>query len=256
MPSGLGVGVPWQRAEGDPGWYDRALEALRPNWFYNWQHDLVGRPNYCATIWRMDAEGMTRAIAVAQANAADVPLWLLGNEPEREAQSDTPAHIAAAACRQWVRALGTWAVPWAAPGVNLSVHMFEQGRVWLDGFLAAGAPLPDAWAIHVYGGADAWRDSLHRFRAWMRARHVERPVIVSECGTDTDAPALLAAIRASLDSGEVQAAALFSARYPPWPALDLLTDACELTALGRLFVGEAMPAGEGGHVVHLPAVWG
>lgn len=253
MIQGLGAGVPWQCQEVYGMDVDAMLRALRPAWWYSWQADQIGRDGFIPMIWHIDAESIAAALPLAQANA-QIPLWLIGNEPEIESQSDTPPHIAAAACREWQRRLGTWAIPWAAPGVNLSVHTFEQGRMWLDGFLAAGAPLPSAWAIHVYGNADAWRDSLHRFRAWMRLRHVERPIIVSECGCDDEPAVLMAAIRASLDSGEVQAAAWFSARYPPWPALDLLTDTGELTPIGRLFVGGQVSAAGDRHTTYVPLV--
>lgn len=255
MIHGLGCGVPAPHGESDPAWYATATAALRPAWFYTWRADAIGQPGFVPMCWRMDIDSILPAVDVALANAASVPLWLIGNEPEREEQSDTPAHIAAAACREWVRRCGTWAIPWAAPGVNVSIHMAGMGYAWMEGFLACGGPIPPAFHVHIYGNADAWRESVKRFHAWMRMRRVERPVIVSEAGCADDPVGLFAAIRHSLSSGEVQAAAIFSARYEPWPDCDLLTDDGELTALGRLFVSEVMPAGDGGHTLHLPAVF-
>lgn len=244
-PCALGLGIPPPHGETDAAYTARVLDALRPAWWHDWRYRQMGVAGYVPSVWRMDAESIAAALEVAAANA-QIPLWLLGNEPELEAQSDTPAHIAAAACRQWVRKTGTWAIPWACPGINITPHMWAGAQSWLDGYLAEKGPVPHMWHVHLYGGPGAWRTGLATFRAWMQARRVVRPIIVSECGDSYEPRETMQAIRASLANGEIQAAAWFSAYYELWNDTGLMDADGELTDTGRIWL-------EPVYTVHVPA---
>lgn len=247
---GHGVGIPPRHGETDAAYTAHVLDTLRPPWFYNWKFDLFDRPGYVPMVWRMDAEWMTRALETASRHP-QAAMWLLGNEPEISAQSDTPAHIAAAACREWVRRLGTWAVPWACPGVNVSVHMWVQAEPWLDVYLAEKGPAPHAWHVHIYGGPEAFDSALAQFRRWMHRRNVVRPVIVSECGDGEQPAATMAAIRGAIARGDIQAAAWFSSYYEPWNETGLLTAEGMLTDAGAAYVGlAAAPT----HTTYVPLI--
>lgn len=252
-PRGLGVGVPPLGGETDSVYTIEVLERLNPPWWHDWRHGQLGLRGYVPSVWSMDVESVALALDVATAHV-QLPMWLLGNEPEREDQSDTPAHIAAAACREWVRRLGTWAVPWACPGVNVSVHMWVQAEPWLDVYLAEKGPVPHAWHVHIYGGPEAFDSALAQFRRWMHRRNVVRPVIVSECGDGEQPAATMAAIRGAIARGDIQAAAWFSSYYEPWNETGLLDAGGALTAAGAAYVGLAA-AGDV-HTAYLPVVRG
>jgi len=250
--TGLGLGVPPLGGETDIVYTIEVLERLTPPWWHDWRHGQIGLRGYVPSVWSMDVESVALALDVATAHA-QLPMWLLGNEPEREDQSDTPAHIAAAACREFARRAGSWAIPWACPGVNVSVHMWALAEPWLDSYLAEKGPIPHAWHVHIYGGPGAWREGLAQFRAWMARRSVGRPVIVSECGSDTEPAQTMAAIRASLRGGDVQAAAWFSAYYEAWNDTGLLTADGMLTDAGEAYAGQ-IEAAAPTHTTYVPLI--
>lgn len=258
--TGLGVGLPWQN-----GQYARALGALRPAWWYNWlydQYDYIW-PAYAPMVWAMK---MDAASASAERRSHQGPrLWLLGNEPERPDQSNTPPAQAADFSRWWADAAsGTF----ACAGVLLGL---PPAYAWLDVYLAAGGMVGAYWHVHNYGWTpDQWDGNLTPFLSWMRANRVERPVIVSECASwDQGLPAQMAImdrVQVALAAGNIVAACWYSSRDPfgAFRGADLLTETGELTELGVHYRemregnhgGLPVPEPAGEHEVHLPVVMG
>ena len=232
-PEGLGVGMPWQNAEADPGWYDTALELLMPAWWYNWKCDQIGEYGYYPMLWRMRRDQYyDEAITKARANPR--MFWLMGNEPEEEEQSNTPYTEAASTMRKWEQ---DTAVLWACPGVILG----SKGMRWLEGYLNAGGPVPTVWHVHLYTRtATEWWLRLRDFSDWMEKKRVIRPVIVSETALDIrDADEqipLLAAIGNALSMRRVQAVSWFSAEYANHSWSNLL-DGSDVTTLGHNYLG-------------------
>ena len=176
-------------------------------------------------------------------------VWLFGNEPELNGVRPDEA---VRAVRQWERTLSSWAVKYAAPGVNISLHRLTGALDWLDSYLFEGGPIPHAWHVHVYGGVDAFKRSIEGFEAWMRRNRVERPVIVSEVASTEEPAELMALLRQWLRSGRLLMAAWFSAYWEDWPEPSLLIPVStgtgyDLTEIGELFVAEQ-------YTVHLPVV--
>ncbi|KKN74828.1 hypothetical protein LCGC14_0387210 [marine sediment metagenome] len=247
LPSGLAVGIPWQRAVNDPSWYVHALTMLEPNWFYNWKYDLCGQfDNFVPMIWRMNLEWLARALPTIKQYSTH--LWLLGNEPERAEQSDTPPEVFAETVRELKRQTGSWVVPIAIPGV---LHDYMSGgKNWTQAYLDAGGPLPDYWHIHLYEPNAMMIHS--RIGSWKKKFGDGIPIIVSEVASwrrdDNRPQEVMSAIRQALAKGDIHAAAWFSAYYETDMAFSsLLTAAGKLTELGEAFVAEQ-------HLLNLPLV--
>ena len=84
----LAVGIPWQHAETDAGYYSRVWKQLgEPDW-YTWKADCIGRPGFTPMAWKpKPGPAFTKVLQAAQRGPRQ--LWFLGNEPERAEQSDT-----------------------------------------------------------------------------------------------------------------------------------------------------------------------
>jgi len=242
----LGVGVPPVNGEVDAAYTADACAKLQPSWHHDWRFSLIGTPGYVPSVWwlRQTEDNFVQGLAEAAKHPNE--LWLLGNEP---LMNDVRPEQAARAVRQWERTLSSWAVRYAVPGVNISLHRLTGALDWLDAYLFERGPIPHAWHVHVYGGVDAFRASIEGFEAWMRRNRVERPVIVSECASTEEPAEVMALLRQWLRSGRLKMAAWFSAYWPEWIEPSLLTAEGNLTEIGELFVAEE-------HTVHLPVVMG
>lgn len=230
----LGLGIAWQHAEQDAGYYDRVLKATGARRWYNWKHDALGSAGYVPMLWKCrPGAGFDKALAAAR--AAPRQTWLLGNEPERADQSDTPAPEFAAAAQEWARAMGRSFT--ALPGILWG----DAGRAWLDEYLAVPNRIkPGAWTVHIYGAdtPEAWDAQYAHAQNWFRARYLYQPVWVTETNARGDADAqarLLRHLHARSRRGLV--AYWYAARDPfgSMRASDLVTAAGERTALGHTF---------------------
>lgn len=217
---------------------DAILHILNSPWWYTWKYDQLDRPGYTPMVWRCTKDWIERALPLALEEPER--MWLLGNEPERLDQSNTPPDEFADNARRWALA----GLPFAAPGVLWN----EQGRKWLEEYLSAGGPEPDAWHFHIY----AWSaghflaEIASMNRMWSR-----RPIIISECAGAVDNANLdvMRGVKEALRTGRIQAAAWFSARYEAFDDPSLLTADGQLTEIGAAFTAPE-------YTVHLPAVWG
>jgi len=240
LPTGFGVGIPWQRAENEPAWYYDALDRLHPAWWHNWKYDRTGMAGYYPMLWRTDMESLAAALPTMREYADR--LWLLGNEPERVQQSNTEPHTFAATV-QALRAVMP-ELPIALPGILWN----DEGRAWLAEYKAAGGPLPDVWHFHIYcySADQVWSIVDH-----MRSAYGDRPIIISEiAGAVDDANEdVMRGVRRALADGRIQAAAWFSAYDEVWPDPNLLTDNCTLTRLGDVYIAEPEL-----HTTYIPAV--
>ena len=251
----LGCCLPHQNAEAAPAWYGRALELLQPASWYNWKFDQTAEPHYVPMLFALRNDAyMVDAIRVARGNKRR--MWLLGNEPERKDQSDTPANEAADAVALWKRRTDN---PIAAPGILWDAW----GQRWLEDYLSADGPIPDYFAIHIYAHtAGQWLVLWEEWREWMSWNNLELPTIVSECASWSDGiedqKAVIDVARQTLRTDSIlHSAYFFSAHYgsykPFWKHSDLLTADGALTELGRYFVaGGVDPAAE--HTVYLPTI--
>lgn len=257
--TGLGVGLPWQHAEADEDYYQRALGTLMPPWWYSWKFDAIDFifPPFLPMVWAMKADGAANQAVTAAGYGPR--LWLLGNEPERADQSNTSPETAALFSLWW---RGTAQGEWAGPGVLIGLPAAYD---WLDAYLAAGGAIPDAWAVHNYGWtADQWDNNLGPFLLWMQRRGVAKPVIVTECASwDRSLPAqqaIMRRVRTAIEQGNIQAACWYSSRDPfgPFRGADLLTAEGELTPLGEQYVDGAEPPPQPvpESQVHLPVIFG
>ncbi len=249
IPTGFGVGLPWQRAENEPAWYYDALDRLRPAWWHNWKYGRLNMDGYIPMLWRCNVDAVNTALPSVQRQPGR--LWLLGNEPERADQSDTPPGSFAEGVRRFRHMTEPLGVRFALPGILWDV--FDHGRAWLNDYLAAGGPLPDCWHIHLYDyRGQAWTKRLHGALEYLAGLR-DLPVIVTECASwsaQTNAD-VLQAVRQALRAGNIQAAAWFSAYDELWEAPSLLTENGKLTKLGDLFVAKPEQ-----HTTYIPAVHG
>lgn len=179
---GFGVGVPWQMAETDLTYYDKAIESLRPRWWYNWKFDQIGKPGYIPMYWRPElSDTKTWDKAVALANAHPEVDWLLYNEPERYASTANPRE-AAILMKEWVNVTPN---KFSIAGLLTSVDDVS----WLRAYLNAGGPPPDVWHFHIYGYSNAldWLRSLggHTFLDWYQRYGFNRPIAITETNANT-----------------------------------------------------------------------
>lgn len=244
----LGVGVPWQWAERDSEYYDRAWRNLgQPAW-YSWKWDAMGRPGFMPMAWcpRLGSD-YTRVLQAAH-RAPVRSVWLLGNEPERADQSDVSSDEFADAVRVWLALIGR---RWAGPGILWG----DEGRWWLDEYIKLGGPLPDIWAIHIYGSLDVagWLDQLFHARRWFAEMRATRPIWVTETNGSEALMRFLAA--------EPSLTAYWYCARDPFghnAAYDLLDAEGKPTHLGRVFRSlQTGPegAGSGTHRQYLPMIF-
>lgn len=241
----IGICVPPLHGEVSAAYTNSVLAKLQPPWWYDHRFGCVGQSGYVPVVWwlRQTEDNFVQGLEVASANPNE--LWLLGNEPElNNVRSDE----AARAVRKWERMLTEWAVEYAVPGVNITLHRIMCALDWLDGYIVHGGPIPRFWHVHVYGTVECFEQSLQLFENWMQTRNIVRPVIVSEFASTEQPFAIMEAVRRWLKSGRLYMAAWFSAYYEQWPEPSLLDTGGELTEIGELYTAER-------HEVFVPAAY-
>ena len=168
IPTGLNLGMPWQW-QGD-------VHAMRvmlgyPGW-YDW-HWASGGESYQRMIYSRIPD---REWPIIRQLIRRDPshLWLVLNEPERVDQANLEPEEGAAVARQMIEAGACIAVP--------GVIVTHEGLTWLEWYLDAGGPVPDAWHVHLYFcyTPDGIDDRLDMWGEWMERRDVNRPTIISE----------------------------------------------------------------------------
>jgi len=232
-PRGLGVGAPWQ----DPQPVAQMLARLQPSWWYDWRFEQCGAPGYVPMIWSDTIwSSRMRELESLFVRRPDV-FWLLWNEPERADQANMHADEAA---RITTGISGNYGIEYAAPGVALTT----DGYNWLHDYMAADAPIPHMWHVHIYrtDEPDEWRDAWGAWVDWMTHHNVVRPTIVSETnGWTGTAYSQRAVMRAAgemmADDDLLQAIGWFSTRYNGWGAGQphLLNHDGTLTEVGEEF---------------------
>ncbi len=246
----IGCCLPHQNAERDPAWYQRALDKLGPDSWYNHKCDQLGATDkrYTPMLFGMrDDAYMYEAMRLARVYRNR--MWLIGNEPERLAEqggSDTEPEEAADAVAKWMRLTD---VKVALPGILWD----EVGREWLEQYLDAGGPVGDFWAIHIYAhDTGHWLTLWQDWQAFLRERGLELPTLVTECAAWADDVSVQAGVmdmvRQTLRTDDMlQGAYWFAGHYgtfvPWWSRSDLLTEHGTLTDLGRHYVESTTAAG-------------
>lgn len=243
----LGICLPWQLAERDASYYTRTRHALGwPVWM-NWKYDCIGMDGYTPMLWAAKhGPHMTRAIEMAQRFRGH--LWLMGNEPEIESQSHTEPAEVADVLRTWLALVGG---TWAGPGVLWG----DEGRAWIDAYLRLDGPLPDAWAIHIYGSdtVQGWLDQYIHAQRWLTAR-AQRPIWVTETNAYSDIAGQEPLLRFLAMQPDITAYWYCSHdSFGPWRNSDLHDEQGQLTALGQTYAYlNGAHAARHEHNVHLP----
>ena len=242
IPTGLNLGIPWQWG-GDV----RAMRAILGDpGYYDW-HWVTGGENYQRMIYsRIDERDWRTIQQLIRRDPSH--LWLVMNEPERRDQANlTPADGADLA--KLMRLAGACI---AAPGVIITT----QGLDWLDDYLSAGGPVPEAWHVHLYFAETAagMDRRLETWGDWMVKRGIVRPTIISEFnaqGADVAGQmAMMSHMAKRLDEAAAArdrgldawlwAAYWFSLKYKAnendLGYTDLIDDDLGLTKVGRMFV--------------------
>lgn len=228
LPSGLCTTYRWQYGAESA---QQAAQLLDYPCHHNWIADSYGVPNHTPFAYSMSPSYLAGYVADAEAGE----FWLVGNEPNIGATRTEPADAAIFASG-WVTQTDT---TWACCG---TLQHYEHGYLldWLDDYLVAGGPIPDAWHIHIYFvDVAGWDATLAQFREWMAAHDVVRPVIISETAqTNGDAMPLLRHVAKAVCDGKVQAAYWWIGdedAYDFAPTSQLTIDGA-LTELGKVFV--------------------
>lgn len=231
LPNGLCTTFRWQYGAESA---QEAAALLDYPCHHNWIVSSYGVPNHTPFAYSMSPSYLAGYVADAEADE----FWLIGNEPNLGATFTKPSEAALFASG-WVTQTD---VAWACCG-TLQHYDHSYLLNWLDSYLAAGGPVPDAWHIHIYFVDDGagWDATLAQFRDWMTANDVVRPVIVSETaqthGGDAE-PLLLRVARAVCD-GDVQAVYWYIGDkdfHNFAPSSQLTVDGV-ITELGKVFVG-------------------
>lgn len=245
----LGLGVPWQNGETNPTYYRDTLRLLVPPHWYNWKADALQR-DYTPMVWACKHSAwFTAQIERAQAWRNEYSFYFIGNEPERPEQSNTSPHEFAAAMQTWLALVGG---QWAGPGVLWG----DPGRAWLAEYLRIGGPLPDVWAIHIYGSTtvQGWLDQYTDAAIWLDRRVSVRPIWVTETNGSEAIMRYLAARHDVI--------AFWYCAHDPFGnnrAADLTNaNATSLTDLGRLYVSLQGVGGAGAeqHKRYMPFMAG
>lgn len=241
---GLFAGVPIQNGA---TFAQRAVETLQLAHWYDWSED-----GQIAMLWRCGPSEARNA-------KRRTGLWLLGNEPEREEQSNTSPQEFVAGVRQWQQSRST---PIALPGVLLDLDGIE----WIEAYLADNGPIPDFWHVHIYAWNIAhWLDLWEKWEMTMHSYRAERPTIISECACWSEKPddqiALMEGIATQIIVRPlIHSAFWFSAHYGTqqkfWRRSDLLDGDGTLTAVGQHFltVRKDVSGAAGDHTVYIPSV--
>lgn len=237
----VGLGIPWQFAEKDAGYYSRVLVASGARRWLNWKYDCLGQPGYLPMVWEARSAAPNVAgpfeRALARAKAAPRQMWAIGNEPERQEQSNTPAAVFVVAANAWTNACGRQFC--ALPGILWD----DQGRDWLERYLATpGRPIPGAWTIHIYGSDTpaSWDAQFDHANRWFVEHGVWRSVWVTETSAHGDAAAQGRLLRHLHDRARRGLIVYwYAARDPFGPnrTSDLHDATGKLTNLGRVYAG-------------------
>ena len=227
------------------------VAKLQPSWWYDHRSQSIGMDGFVPMLWDGDVERLSLcAMRVLQAKPIS-ELILMLNEPELAEQANMTPEEAHRTLRRWWAEVPAWVCSVAVAGVNVSVHRGGTPYEWLERFVSR---LSDAdrqgiayWHIHAYGGADAFYESVMRFKEWAQNVGMVRPVIVTECGTDDNPAALMQLLRAMVRDGVLHSAAWFSSYYDAWNDTGLLDADGELTEAGEAWMAET-------HVTYLPNV--
>ncbi|MCB0070015.1 MAG: hypothetical protein KDE20_01095 [Caldilineaceae bacterium] len=232
VPSGLGVGAPWQMPDSIPA----MLDALRPAWWYDWRFEQAGAPGYVPMIWS-DAIWADHAPVLESLFERRRDLfWLLWNEPELEGQANMAPELTATLTAK----IAAYGIRYAAPGVSWN----RTGMEWMDAYLAAGGPVPRVWHIHIYGSLTPaqWHLKWAAWCVWMRENGCERPTIVSETNGWSEGTygqqRMIEHMATMLETDDLlRAVAWFATRWPAWGvgAPDLLNENGGLTSVGQTF---------------------
>ena len=230
FPTGFGVAIPWQNAEVDPAYYQRAINKLKPPCWYNHKFDGIG-PKYTPMLWQ--ASSVEKYASGVSASGIGDKVWFVGNEPEISSQSDDTPEEFASGVEFWDKNINK---PFAVPGILWS----EKGRAWWIDYKKLDAPESDCYHIHIYAyGAEDWmrqlQDALKVFN--------DKPLIVSECGGWFLMPMLQSEIMQSVYTAIalkwISAAFWFSAHYGTyescWSSTDCLDANESITDVGRSY---------------------
>ncbi len=141
--------------------------------------------------------------------------WLLWNEPDYPTQANIPPGDALGITAEWtdiLHAQGHTIAGYGCTVTDPNGPARDCWRRWLDGFLAAGGPLPDVWHIHIYARTvAAWQAQYELWQVW-NEQHGNLPTIISECG---EGPEVYAYLRRFTDA-RVQALLWFTDFSEPW----------------------------------------
>lgn len=241
---GLHVGIPWQMGS---EFAVRAVQILNLQTYCTWK---LNAP--LPMLWRCTADEVSSA-TVYQRNT----LTLLGNEPEKQDQSNTLPVDFVAGVQAWQERYNS---PIALPGILMHDAM---GLQWLDEYLSVGGPIPDLWAIHTYAWSkDDWRAQWRKFQDWMFDRNVRRPVVITECASWGERLGEQIAImdvihEAVQNESRLVAAFWYSAHnatmggsFTQWAKSDLLDTSGNLTSLGSHYLAITRQAAD----VYVPGV--
>lgn len=133
------------------------------------------------TIWNAHYRPTVTQLAAWAAQYPD-RWWMLFNEPERIDQANTSPFDAAIHARYWTEAIGENGQT-ACCGVLVNPR-WGGWRDWLQMYLLAGGPVPDAWHIHIYAATPAEFDAtLALWDAWNAEKGGNLPTIISETGS-------------------------------------------------------------------------
>lgn len=257
-PHGFGICIPPQSVWADGAWIaEQELELLRPPWYMAWGPDALVADQrdavFCPMIYRdLDARHASRL--------AEEPgeTWLFFNEPERPEQSGLTPEQARIATRVILRELQDVNVEFQTAFGGFAADMSDApGTAWGANYfqlLRRREAIRGGNYVHVHGYrsssvAQFWR-SWDKFRAWYAVWGGGAPVILSEVCAE-NAPYsvqvdVMMAVQGMLNSGEIAAAAWFSAHVSSvssgWPNaalcnVDVANQRVSLTPLGQFYVG-------------------
>lgn len=155
----------------------RQLDTCTHNWYTARQ--FLEEPRHTPSIWNHVYRPSMRDLVML---ADDFPgrTWLLYNEPELPMQANTTPGDAAIHARYWTEAIGEEGRTGCC-GVSVDERLPWDD--WLDGFLAAGGPVPDVWHIHIYAETPAvFERRLGLWWGWYAEHGEGLPTIISEVG--------------------------------------------------------------------------
>lgn len=230
LPSGLGVGCPWQTEIP----MRTVFDELDPPWWYDWRWENCADDRYLPMIWSDGVWRQQRDVLEMLFKRWPDKLWMLWNEPERRDQANMDPAEAAALTHE----IAAYGIHYAAAGIALT----SAGFRWMDAYMAAGGPVPDCWHVHIYEASPNDFDfAWNRWRQWMTDNNAERPTIISECNGYTQGVyrqiEMVQHIQRRIEEDELmQAAGWFATRFPMMQNSWLFNEDNQLTDVGRAYV--------------------